>query len=105
MTDEVVWVVRDLDDLVAVAASEDRARRAAEDHVSVEIDRGYFGPAAEKRFQWDDKGDLSVFCPKPHHFTGVVHDWRVTGLDVSSQPLLSEEDADVLHHDPLGEQT
>ena len=41
MTDKVVWVVRDLDDLVAVAASEGRARRAAEDHVSVEIDRGF----------------------------------------------------------------
>ena len=90
---ENVWVVFDLDELVAVAASEARARRAAEEHASAEVDRNYFGPTAEKRFLWDDKykGYLSIFCPRPHHFTGVVHDWTDTGLWVTSRPLLTDE--------------
>lgn len=92
---DLVWVVFDLDELVAVAASPARARQAAEDHVSAQVDRGFYGPTAEKRFQWDGKDDLSIFCPRAHHFTGVVHDWRETGLGVMSRSLLTDTEAAV----------
>ena len=87
----VVWVVFDYEEMAAVATSEARARQAAEELASAGIDKGYYGPAAAKRFRWADKGDLSIFCPRAHHFTGVVEDWYATGLGVASHPLLTDE--------------
>lgn len=90
---EVVWVVFDYEEMVAVATSEARARRAAEELASAGIDKGHYGPAAAKRFQWNlVKGDLSIFCPRAHPFTGVVEDWHVTGLGVTAHPLLTDEE-------------
>lgn len=85
-----VWLVYDYGDVVAVATTEARAHRAAEEHTAADIDKKYFGPEAQKRFAWNDKGELSIYCPWKHHFSGEVHEWRGTGVSVSSKPLLTE---------------
>lgn len=86
--DDTVWIVSDFEETVAVAATEARAKRAAEDRTSAEVDSNYSWPAsAEKRFRWNDEGNMSIFCPRPHPFTGVIHDWQETNLWVRSLPL------------------
>ena len=88
---ETVWIVSDFEETVAVAATEARAKRAAEDRTSAEVDSNDFGPGAEKRFRWNDEGNMSIFCPRPHLFTGVIHDWQETNLWGRSLPLLTDE--------------
>lgn len=89
--EQQVWLAYDYEDVVAVATTEARARRAAEEYTAADIEKNYFGPKAQKRFTWDDEGRLSIYRPWKHHFSGEVHEWWGTGVSVSPKPLLTED--------------
>jgi|RhiMetdeSRZDD1v2_1073273.scaffolds.fasta_scaffold00494_23 hypothetical protein len=84
-----VWVVFDCDDLVAVAATEARARQAAEEHAADHIDKGYFSKDAEKRFQWKD-GQMSIWDrTSPRHRSPVG--WCPTGFTINAATVLDDD--------------
>lgn len=81
-----VWIAYDYEDVVAVAATQARARRAAEQQCSDQVDKGYFAAsAAEKRYRWLDDDHMEIY-------SGNGYEWHGTGFWVRAYDLLTETD-------------
>ena len=89
MTD--VWVGFDSDALVVVADTEQTARSALEEHCAEQIDRQYFGPNAQKRYEWrpgnvETEHVLWVYAPGVSRMSGP-YEWYPSSCYTSREPL------------------